>query len=208
LSGGATVCYRFADFGTPLRTVPARQPARFSAPDEPEPTQYLSLHPLGPHAELVRNNDFRSREQILAIRTRTWALQLDLDGVPEITFDNAGAFDVTARDLVADDHTACRRLATRLRARHRGVIVPSAALPGTRNVVLFGARVAAPYVVEPVTPLDVPASITAQDGRPLLSLLELVRFKGDPHPALEAWAAGETFRFDEPDGSPSRERAA
>ena len=49
------ICYRFASFATPLRTVPASQPARFNRGDEGDPTQYLSMHPLGPLAELMRN---------------------------------------------------------------------------------------------------------------------------------------------------------
>ena len=92
-----------------------------------------------------------------------------------------------------------RRMADRLRAHTAGAVVPSAALPGTRNVVLFGARVAAPYLTEPVSALDIPASITAEGGRPPLSLISLVRFAGHAHPALEAWRHGVTFHFDEPD---------
>ena len=55
----ALICYRFAAYATPLRTVPAWQPARFSRGDEDEPTQYLALHPLGPLAELMRNAELR-----------------------------------------------------------------------------------------------------------------------------------------------------
>ena len=73
------ICYRFAAYATPLRTVPAWQPARFSWGDENEPTQYLSLHPLGPLAELMRGADLRSPAQVRAIRTRTWALRVSLD---------------------------------------------------------------------------------------------------------------------------------
>ena len=79
--------------------------------------------------------------------------------------------------------------------------VPSAALPGTRNVIIFGPRVAAPYLAEPVSSLDIPASITADGGRPLLSLLSMVRFVGDPHAALEARRQGKSFQFTEPDWS-------
>jgi hypothetical protein len=86
-------------------------------------------------------------------------------------------------------------------AHASGLIVPSAALPGTRNVVLFGARVAAPYLAAPVSSLDLPASVTAQDARPLVSLIERVRFKRERHAALDAWAAGEAFGFVEPDWS-------
>ena len=89
-------------------------------------------------------------------------------------------------------------LAETLRTRMEGVIVPSAALPGTRNVVLFGPRVAAPYLTQPVSTLDVPASITADGARPPTSLVSVVRYSGDTHAALSAWRNGIDFRFAEP----------
>ena len=193
------VCYRFAAYATPLRTVPAWQPARFSRGDEDEPTQYLALHPLGPLAELMRNAELRSLDQVRAISTRTWALEVPIDDLPEITFATADRFGISAEQLVGDDYGPCQELALTLRTQVEGVIVPSAALPGTRNVVLFGPRVAAPYLTRPVGSLDVPASITADGARPPGSLRSLVRFAGDRHAALEAWRSGSDFRFVEPD---------
>jgi len=132
---------------------------------------------------------------------RTWALDVTLDDLPEIGFDSAGTYGITPDELVSDDREACQRLAARLRAELPGAIVPSAALPGTRNAVLFGARVAAPYLIQPASSLDIPASITADGARPPFSLLSLVRFVGAPHAALEAWRAGASFAFREPDWS-------
>ena len=193
------VCYRFASYATPLRTVPAWQPARFSRGDEDEPTQYLALHPLGPLAELMRNADLRSDEQLRVVSTRTWALEVPLDDLPEITFDNAEQFAISPEELVGDDHGPCQELAGRLRAEIPGAIVPSAALPGTRNIVLFGPRVAAPYLSRPVSTLDIAASITADGAHPPQSLRARVRFVGEVHPALDAWRDGSDFRFMEPD---------
>jgi hypothetical protein len=200
------ICYRFAAYATPLRTVPAGQPARYSRGDENEPTQYLALHPLGPLAELMRNADLRTPEQIRAVRTRTWALEVPLDDLPEIEFDTADQFEIEAEALVADDRGACQGLVSQLREQVPGIVVPSAALPGTRNVVLFGRRVAAPYLTEPVSALDIPTSITAEHGRPPLALLDIVRFVGDPHPALEAWQQGASFTFVEPAWALAREQ--
>jgi len=181
--------------------VPASQPGRFNAGDEGDPTQYMTLHPLGPFAELMRRADLRTVEQARAVQMRTWALEAPLDALPEITFDSAEQFGIAAEDLVSDDQHACRELAGVLREQLPGAIVPSAALPGTRNVVLFGPRVAAPYLIRPVSALDIAASITAEDGRPLTSLLSIVRFVGDVHLALDAWQRGTEFRFVEPDWS-------
>ena len=193
------ICYRRAGYATPLRVVPASQPGRYNLGNEEHPTQYLCVHPLGPLAELMRQASLRTADQVRAVRTRTWALEIPVEGLPEITFDKAEDFGLTAEDLVGDDHGPCQFLALRLRAEVPGVVVPSAALPGTRNVVLFGPRVAAPYLMRPVSALDIPASITADAGRPIASLVSIVRFPGDPHAALDAWRAGEDFEFAEPD---------
>jgi hypothetical protein len=186
--------------------VPAAQPARFNRGDEDDPTHYLSLHPLGPHAELMRNSDLRTPERVRAARMRTWALEVPLDDLPEVSFDTADRFGITAEELVADDRSACQRLAARLRGQSSGLLVPSAALPGTRNVILFGSRVAAPYLTVPVSTLDIPSSVTSEAGRPLVSLLDVVRFTGDVHPALDAWQQGTVFTFVEPDWGLTREQ--
>ncbi len=196
------ILYRHATFGTPLRTEPARQPGRFHDEGQAEPTQYLCLHPLGPLAELMRGHSLRLPEQIRQVRARTWALRLTHDDLPEITFDSAGDHGLKARDLVADDPARCRRLATALRRTGTpGIVVPSAALPGTRNVVLFGPRVGSPYLLEPLGEVDVPASITAHAGRPVASLIDRVRYRGDVHAGLRAWQRGDAYAFDEPDWS-------
>jgi hypothetical protein len=133
------------------------------------------------------------------VRHRTWALRVDLDGLPRIGFAEAAEHGLRPGDLVSDDLRACHRLADRLRAQGvEGAIVPSAALPGTDNVVLFGERAAAPYLIEPFSDVDVPASLTADGGRPPLGVLDVVRRRGAPHAALEAWRAGGAFRFAEP----------
>jgi hypothetical protein len=200
------ISYRFADYGTPLRTIPANQAARYHLGNESDSTQYLCLHPLGPLAELMRSNSLRTPDQIRAVHTRTWALEVDVADLPSIGFDNAADFGMEAADLVADERTGCQELATRVRNELPGIIVPSAALPGTRNAILFGSRVAAPYLTDPVSFIDVPASITAQDGRPLLSLIDVVRFIGEPHAALQAWERRDAFTFREPSWSLEAER--
>lgn len=201
------ITYRQADYGTPLRTAPASRPGRYHRGTEAEPTQYLCLHPLGPMAELMRNHDLRTEAQVRRVQTRTWALEAAIEDLPEITFDNARDFGIEPAELVADDQGRTQAFAERFRGELPGVVVLSAALPGTQNAVLFGARVAAPYVSEPVTALDIPASVTAQGGGPLISLIELVRFKGEPHAALAAWERDDELSFEEPDWELTREHA-
>jgi RES domain len=196
---GLAVGYRLASWRRPLRTEPSRVAGRFHRATEDVATQYLCLHPLGPWAEFLRAADLRTAAQLAQVGQRTWALRLDLSGLPRIGFDEAREFGLRPGDLVSDDHRPCQRLAGRLRGDGvPGAIVPSAALPGTDGVVLFGARAAAPYLVDPVGDIDVPASLTADGGRPPPGLLDRVRRRGAPHPALEAWRRAEPFRFAEP----------
>src|SRR5947209_10490988 len=138
----------------------------------------------------MRNAELRSPDQVRAVSTRTWALEVPIDTLPEITFATAEQFGISAEQLVGDDYTPCQELAARFRAEIEGLIVPSAALPGTRNVVLFGPRVAAPYLTRPVGVVDVPASITADGARPPGSLRSLVRFAWYLHASLDAWRSG------------------
>jgi RES domain-containing protein len=198
------VAYRQANYGNPLRTEPARQGARYSSGDEATPTQYLCLHPLGPFAELMRAHDLRAPEQLQHVRARTWALRLHVADLPEIAFDNAKDFGIDPAALVGDDQSACRELGTRLRDDVPGIVVPSAALPGTQNLVLFGARVGSPYLLPRAGAVDVPASITAEGGRPLSPLVGRVRFRGTKHAELVAWLRSEPFEFEEPDWSVAR----
>ena len=194
-----TVAFRLASWRRPLRTEPSRVAGRFHRVTEESPTQYACLHPLGPWAEFLRGSGLDTAAQLALVRHRTWALRIEPAGLVRIGFADAAEHGLRPGDLVSDDLRACHRLADRLRAAGApGAIVPSAALPGTENVVLFGERAAAPYPLEPLSRIDVPASLTADGGRPPRGLLERVRRRGEPHPALEAWRAGEPFRFAEP----------
>ena len=169
------ICYRNSDYLTPLRTLQAQtRPGRYHRGTEAEPTQYLSLHPLGPHAEAMRRLDARTREKARSLDLRTWALEVPQNGLVEIDF----------ADLwVTDDWASCQDLGDVLRESGAvGAIVPSAALPGTSNVVLFGPRSALPYLMKPLRPADVPTSITGEHGSALEALVARVRFRGEPHP--------------------------
>src|SRR3954469_463924 len=111
------VGFRLANYETPLWSVENFSAGRYNDADAGF-TQYLSLHPLTPWAELLRNEDRRTRERALLMRYPLWALRLQLEDEPfELTFENAGRFGLSPGDLVADDHGPCRALA---RAFRRG----------------------------------------------------------------------------------------
>jgi hypothetical protein len=198
------IAFRLANYETPLWSVENFAAGRYNEPGAGF-TQYLSQHPLTPWAELLRNEGRRTRERAVLMRYPLWALRIQLEDDPlEVRFDNAGDFGLAGDDLVADDHGPCRALARAFRASGpRAFLAPSAALPGTTNLVVLEPRVIAAWNQIPHDELDWPGSLAAQDGRCPEGLWELVNYRriGEPHPALEAWRHGEEFTFEEPEVS-------
>jgi hypothetical protein len=195
------VTFRLANYETPLWAVENFAAGRYNHADAGY-TQYLSLHPLTPWAELLRNEDRRTRERALLMRYPLWALRLRLRHAPvELRFDDAEALGLRPEDLVADDHGPCRSLAERFRETGpHAFLAPSAALPGTTNLVLLEPRVLSGWSLEPLDEIDLPGSLAAQDGRCPEGLWDLVRYRREPgpHPALRAWRDGEPLVFVEP----------
>jgi RES domain len=195
------VAFRLANYETPLWAVENFFPGRYNRAGSGW-AQYLSLHPLAPWAELLRSEGRRTRAEALQMRYPLWAIRAELDVPPrELTFDTAPGHGLPAASLVADDMTACQDLADAFRRDGTpAFLAPSAALPGTRSLVLLDPKVATSWEAEPVDELDLPASMAAQDGRCPENLWDLVHHRGarSPHPALAAWEQGEPFAFEEP----------
>jgi RES domain-containing protein len=195
--------FRLAAYETPLWAIGNFSASRYNDIGDGG-TQYLSLHPMTPWAELLRNERRRSAGTALQLRVALWTIKLDLNRAPtEITLDNAGAHGLTADDLVADDQTACRDLAREFRSDPdgpRALLVPSAALPGTQNLVLLDPYVAMSYLAEPVAPEDLPTCMAALDGRCPDGLWDVVHHHHSPrmHAELEAWHHSDPFEFVEP----------
>jgi hypothetical protein len=192
--------FRLAGWDTPLWVNPNRFDHRFNRAGD-GPTQYLSLHPLTAWAELLRRENRRTEAEIDELRARLWVLRLLLPHLPTVTFDSAHEYGIDPGALVADDYGACQDLADRCRGDPdlpMVIRVPSAALPGTANVVIFAPRVAAPYLAIPVSDVDVPASVGAEKAQALHTLPALVRYRGQPHAEFDAWRRGQPFTFEEP----------
>ena len=195
--------FRLAAYETPLWAIDNFSDGRYNEAGDGA-TQYLSLHPMTPWAELLRNQGRRGAAAARQMRMPLWAVIAELDDpAAEITFDNAGDHGISPDELVADDQSACRALARRLRrdpAEPHAVVVPSAALPGTRNLVLLDPYVGISYQVEPVAREDLPMAMAAQDGRCPDGLWDLVHHRCSPrmHAALHAWHAGDAYAFEEP----------
>jgi hypothetical protein len=198
------ITFRLANYETPLWSVENFSAGRYNDADSGS-TQYLSLHPMTPWAELLRNEDRRTRDRALVTRYPLWALRVQLDEEPfELTFDNARDFGLEPHDLVADDQGPCRALARAFRnSGPSAFLAPSAALPGTTNLIVLEPRILTPWNQRPIDDLDWPGSLASQDGRCPEDLWDLVHYRnvGTRHLALEAWAHGDEFFFEEPEVS-------
>lgn len=195
--------WRHAAYDTPVRNISSRRNGRYNTVAS-EPTQYLSLHPWGPWAEVLRWEDRQQPSEARELSGRIWVLRLEVTGAVEVvSFDNARDFGVSPDELVAEDHSACQSLAARARARGvAALVVPSAALPGTDNLVVLGPRVLSPWAAAPVDDVDVPAAVAADRAGPPLALLPHVRWRGQEHGGLTAWSSGAGGPFLEPVPTP------
>lgn len=202
------VCYRAAAYRTPIRSRPhgLESAGRFHDPGGPA-TQYFCLHPLGPWAEVIRHQGWADAEGAAEVRVAVWAVRVITDVEPlRIDFEAADRgglpHPIAPEELVGDDLGPCRELARDHRldpGKPKLLRVPSAALPGTDNLVLLGARRGIEYLREPRRRTQLPYASTAVDGRSPRALFEHVRRPGRPHAGLEAWRRGEPFALPELD---------
>jgi hypothetical protein len=194
--------YRIANYDTPFWVSANRSDGRYNRTGAGEATQYLTLHPLGCVAEYLRAQHVLGPEELAERFVRVWIVELDLSRAGRLTFDNAAEHGLAASDVVADDRSACQAWADRVRAEPtspRVWIVPNAALPGTENVVVFGARVMSPFHLPPVdVDVDLPATIVGDISLLPAVVLPQTRFRGQVHAAFEAWKRGEPFDYQEP----------
>lgn len=191
-----TTVFRVADWESPIRVNGNRTEGRFHRPGQI--TQYFTLHPLGAWAELVRREQ-PSVGRLAEFRHRLWAARVDLTNAVHIEWSSARRWGITPEALVDDEYAPCQALADRLRRRDATtVVVPNAAMPGTRTVVVFGARVAMAYTEEPIDDVDLPCALVAEDATVPPSVLPLVRHVGTAHAELAAWRRRGRFEFVEP----------
>jgi hypothetical protein len=136
------------------------------------------------------------------MRYPLWAIRAQLEDEPlHLRFDNAAELGLDPSDLVADNQAPCRALAEAFRADGPSAFTaPSAALPGTTNLIVLEPRVLVSFNQTPIDDIDWPGSMASQDGRCPEGLWELVQYRsaGRKHPGLAAWEAGDTLQFEEP----------
>jgi RES domain-containing protein len=115
--------------------------------------QYLALSPLGAWAECARYYSVRSARQAREIKRNLWLVFARERRVADLSsFDRYDACGLDPAIAVDPDQTASRDLADELRAGgFRGVLSPSAALPGVLNLTVFGERYERVLLTDPAT---------------------------------------------------------
>jgi hypothetical protein len=190
--------FRHASYDSPWWAFPSSRSGRFHRAAS-DTVQYLCVHPLGPAAEMLRHNVGPNGDPDQVV-LNLWAAVLDIDHVVRVDFDDCARYGLSADELVGDDYAPTQTLADLVRdSGASAMIVPSAALPGTHNLVVFGVRVLNPFLREPITPEEVPTGHLSDAARAPAEVAGQVRWFGAPHTALAQWKATGTYDlFDDP----------
>lgn len=190
--------FRHASYDSPWWAFPSSRAGRFHRAGI-DTVQYLCLHPLGPAAEMLRHNlgpTGNPDDVVLNL----WTALIDVDDVTRVDFDDCAKYGLTPDELVGDDYAPTQALADAVRSGGAtAMIAPSAALPGTFDLILFGVRVLNPFLSAPLTPEEVPTGHLTDGERPPAEVVPHVRWLGAPHEAAEQWKiTGAYDLFDDP----------
>jgi RES domain-containing protein len=190
--------FRHAAYDSPWWALPSSREGRFHRAGQ-DTVQYLCLHPLGPAAEMLRHNvgPYGDPNDVIL---NLWAAVIDLDDVRRVDFDDCAGYGRTVDELIGDDYNPTQALADAVRASGPiAMIVPSAALPGTHNLIVFGVALLHPFLWEPLMPEEIPTGHLTDGARTAAEVTRYVRWFGAAHTAAERWkATGSYDLFDDP----------
>lgn len=181
------IAYRYSSYDAPFWVRENTHPGRWHGLDD-GPTQYLSLSTDGAWAELIRNEELTSEQEIAMVSVQMWAVHVHEGLVVDYsTFGRAATAGFDPDALVDEDYRRCQGEGARLRALgYGGVLAPSAALRDEINLTIFGPRMASTWNRPPLLASSVPATVIAK-GAPPPGLLSRVRAVGASHAGFEAY---------------------
>jgi RES domain-containing protein len=177
------VVFRYANYDTPLWVRPNSSPGRWNVAGDP-PTQYFSSSANAAWAELARAENLVDAGELAMASTIMWAVDLHTEAIVDYTdFDKAKWAGLSPESLISDDYASCQNERNRLVANgYRGILGPSAALPGAMSLTVFGARAASQWGVLPRLASCMACCAVAR-GAPAdcVRLVEQVRYFGQEH---------------------------
>jgi len=202
----AGTVFRATTYDVPLWVLANRRAGRWNHPGR-ESTQYACLDPEAPFAETIRGEDLRTEALAASYRTVLWQLRIDEGAIVDYsTFEKAEAAGFPADALVHDDRERCRVEADRLRALGMGgVLSPSAALPRSINLTLFGPRVPVDWETRRMLASMIPVRRLSAGNAPP-GLVGRTRFYGMAHSGLQAHQAAQRPLFELPPERKHREQ--
>jgi hypothetical protein len=185
------VAFRYSNYDTPFWVRPNPDEGRWHRQGD-GPTQYLSVTVEGAWAELMWAESLRAEAEVALVRMSMWVAELELHRIADYrTFEEAGRAGFPPDALIDEDYSRCQEEGGRLRdAGYQGVLAPSAALPGSLNLTLFGPRIASRWGSQPALASSIPATKIAV-GSPPEGIVARVRHRGEPDPAYEAYLAAQ-----------------
>lgn len=188
------IVYRATSYDVPVRVAENRRAGRWNLAGSGT-VQYTCLDSEAPFAEMLRHEALHTEEEAATYRTTLWQMRVNEGVVVDYsTFAKAENAGFPAGALVDDDHERCQREAQRLFSLGvGGVLSPSAALPGSVNLTLFGQRVPIQWSAAVALSSAIPVQRVAT-GQPPEGLVQRVRYFGDPHPELDQYLAEEVQR--------------
>jgi RES domain-containing protein len=183
------VVYRATSYDVPLWVNPNRRSGRWNIAGQ-GCTQYFALDAEAPWAELVRYENLTTEPEAAHYVSSLWQLKIDTGAAVDYSsFDRAEAVGFPADALVDDDYERCQAEAQwLLNVGASAILSPSAALPGSTNLTLFGARVPVPWTTNAALASALPAQ-RLSTGHPPQGLTARVRYFGQRHTSLDAYLA-------------------
>jgi hypothetical protein len=182
------LAFRYADYDTPVWARPNTESGRWHRAHT-VPTQYFGRSTDVGWADLLRHENLRADAEAALVSMPLWIVRLNEQLIADYeTFDKAEQAGFPPDALIDEDWDRCQVEGDRLRALgYRGVLAPSAALPGERTLTLFGGRRAIGWDEEPLLASAVPANVLTK-GAPPPGLVARVRYRGEEHSEYRAYA--------------------
>jgi RES domain-containing protein len=201
------VVFRATTYDVPLWVSPNRRNGRWNIAGH-GCTQYFCLDAEAPYAEMLRAEDLRTEAEAQTYFSYLWQIRVDEGAIVDYgTFEKAEAAGFPADALVEDDHERCQAEAEYLKG-HRvgGLLSPSAALPGSVSLTLFGPRVQGNWTTSNVKLASMLPTQRLMQGHPPPELVHRTRYYGERHVGLTEFRRAQRRLFDLPPRRRSSER--